>query len=174
MSIAAREIASVAIGAGAFQLRSDSKDAAVLVTLPPGPYTAVLENRSASRGAALVEVYDVGEGSATRVINLSSRALSGGRGTELIAGFGIGGDTMMSVLIRAVGPGLAPFGVAAPHPDPVLRVFAGNATIDENDDWSTAPSSEVERKMIQVGAFPLAKPSRDAAMLLRLAPGMPR
>ncbi len=45
--------------AGAFALPAGSKDAAVLVRLPPGAYTAVASGVGGTVGRALVEVYDL-------------------------------------------------------------------------------------------------------------------
>jgi endoglucanase len=44
---------------GAFKLPSASKDAAILMTLTPGPYTAVVTGVNGSTGVALVEAYAV-------------------------------------------------------------------------------------------------------------------
>lgn len=44
---------------GAFPLRPDSRDAALLITLPPGSYTAQVTGQNGTAGEALVEVYDV-------------------------------------------------------------------------------------------------------------------
>ncbi len=44
---------------GAFTLPLDSKDAALLVTLPPGVYTAHVNGVNSSTGVALVELYEV-------------------------------------------------------------------------------------------------------------------
>jgi hypothetical protein len=43
--------------AGAFDLLADSKDAAILLTLPPGTYTAHIRGKGADVGVALLEVY---------------------------------------------------------------------------------------------------------------------
>lgn len=45
--------------AGAFPLRFDSKDAAVLVRLPPGGYTITVTGGAATTGTALLEIYDL-------------------------------------------------------------------------------------------------------------------
>jgi uncharacterized delta-60 repeat protein len=51
---------AAAIRAGAFPFPSSgSHDSAMLVTLPPGSYTAVLDNVDSSSGNALIEVYEV-------------------------------------------------------------------------------------------------------------------
>ena len=54
-------IATAAQQVGAFALPAGSRDAALLLSLPPGSYTAQVEARSAGDGVgqALVEVYDV-------------------------------------------------------------------------------------------------------------------
>ncbi len=43
---------------GAFALNSSSKDSALLVTLPPGIYTAQVSGKNGATGVALVEVYE--------------------------------------------------------------------------------------------------------------------
>jgi hypothetical protein len=54
------EIASVAASVGAFTWTSpSSNDSAMLVTLPPGSYTANVSGASGDTGVALVEVYEV-------------------------------------------------------------------------------------------------------------------
>ena len=54
------EIATAAASVGAFPLTSGlSKDAVLLVTLPPGPYSARLTGANGMGGAAIVEVYEV-------------------------------------------------------------------------------------------------------------------
>ena len=54
------DIATAAIQTGAFALPSGSKDAAVLVTLKPGAYTAQIKSaKNASSGVALIEIYEV-------------------------------------------------------------------------------------------------------------------
>jgi len=48
------------ISAGAFALPAGRKDAVLVVTLPPGRYTAVVSSvRAAASGSALLEVYDL-------------------------------------------------------------------------------------------------------------------
>lgn len=167
----AGEMSAVAAAAGAFPLPANSRDAALLVTLAPGNYTAVIENRATRRGSALAEVYDVTDSPASRLVNLSTRAFSGGSGAELIAGFALAGAAPRTVLIRAVGPSLTPFGVENAHPNPMLRVFAGSNEVARNDDWSTNGAAELGQTMTRVGAFALGVASRDAAVVLRLAPG---
>ena len=44
---------------GAFDLPATSKDAALIVTLPPGSYTAQISGVNNTTGLAIVEVYDL-------------------------------------------------------------------------------------------------------------------
>jgi len=54
---AALEIA--AMRTGAFAFKRGSRDAALLITLPPGGYSAIVSGRNGASGVALVEVYEV-------------------------------------------------------------------------------------------------------------------
>jgi outer membrane protein assembly factor BamB len=54
----AAQIAAASINVGAFALASDSKDAVLLVTLPPGSYTAQVSGVNSATGVALVEIYE--------------------------------------------------------------------------------------------------------------------
>jgi outer membrane protein assembly factor BamB/subtilisin family serine protease len=55
----ATSIAAAAASVGAFALPLESRDAVLLVTLPPGSYTAQVTGPGVTRGIALVEVYEL-------------------------------------------------------------------------------------------------------------------
>jgi hypothetical protein len=55
----AAELATAATRAGAFALSANSRDAAMLVQLDPGAYTAVVSDTSGATGVSLVEVHEV-------------------------------------------------------------------------------------------------------------------
>ncbi|MBL9202099.1 MAG: N-acetylmuramoyl-L-alanine amidase [Opitutaceae bacterium] len=149
---------------GAFSFPAASRDAAVLQSIA-GAGTAVVTGSAG--GVVLVEGYDAGTGSGVRLLNLSARNRVGTGADALIAGFVIAGTGTQRVLIRAVGPSLATFGVTGVLADPRLEVRDGAARIAENDNWeaSLAPV------FAQAGAFALAPGSRDAAVVLTLAAG---
>lgn len=106
-----------------------------------------------------------------RVINISTRARVAAGGDEVIAGFVIEGHPR-TVLVRAVGPTLARFGVAGPVPDPFLTVKRNGVSLQFNDNWWARPdAAEIRQASRMVGAFPLDENSRDAARLLVLPPG---
>lgn len=159
---------------GAFQYAAGSTDAAVLDTFAPGLFTVEVSGRNAGTGAALIEAYDrdtADEGG--RLINLSSRAYVGGPGQELIAGIAVTGTSPRRVLVRAIGPTLAQYGLTDVLPDPVLTVYGpGSVKLLEDDDWAAQPNVDaITAAAKQAGAFDLSVGSKDAALLLYLPPG---
>src|SRR5687768_13012061 len=77
----------------------------------------------------------VNSGSTSRLSNIATR-LSLQAGAIAFPGFFINGTQSQTVMIRAVGPGLAPLGVTNGVADPVLELYSGANKIAENDDWS--------------------------------------
>jgi len=170
----AAEVARVSAQVQAFPLPGASRDAALLVTLSPGNYTAHLSPARAevSPGVALIEVYDADGGTETRFVNLSTRADAGPGSEALIVGFVIAGDGTQRLLLRGVGPGLEAFGVAASVSNPFLALFSGQDRIDANDDWFLHPARlQLTALSAASGAFALGESSRDAALLVQQAPG---
>ena len=111
-------------------------------------------------------------GAPGQLANLSTRAQVGIGASVLIPGFVITGSTSRTVLVRAVGPGLAPFGVAGVLADPALTVFRGGTQLAANDNWQTQPNpQEVSTAAVTTGAFALAAGSKDSALVLTLEPG---
>ena len=155
---------------GAFPLPDTSKDASMLATFGPKAYTANITG--AGTGLALAELYDADTGAepAGRLINLSARAHAGSGDSVLIIGFVISGDTPLRVLIRAVWPTLANYGVKTQLADPQLKLYKGSTLVEQNDNW--AGGGALIAAFAQTGAFALPNPaSKDAAMIVTLAPG---
>jgi hypothetical protein len=165
--------ATVFAAVGAFPLREGSADAALVATLPAGSYTAHVRDGRALGGATLVEVYEIGVGPA-RLLNLSvqSAVRPGG---SLIAGMTVApGTGPRRVLVRAIGPTLANFGVPLTLADPRLEISAGANRIAENDNWSAqggAAALVMTTAFLRSGAFPLARGTSDSALLVDLEPG---
>jgi len=102
------------------------------------------------------------------MVNISARNFVGTGADILIAGFALSGTGTKQLLIRAVGPTLAAFGVSNALTDPKVAVLTGaGAIITENDNWEAALAATFS----QVGAFPLSIGSRDAALLVTLSAG---
>lgn len=163
-------IATAFTAVGAFPLPVASRDAAILAMLPAGAYSAHLVPADGP-GVALIEAYDAdGATSTARITNVSARSAAGVGAGVLTVGFAIAGDARKTVLIRAVGPTLTAFGVAGALANPELRLFSARGNeIGQNDDWPTAAGWAAAFNA--VGAFPLVNGTRDAALLVNLAPG---
>lgn len=170
---------------GAFALSAGSADSALLVTLPPGAYTAQAAGTADTTGIALVEIYDAdlppenpdskpGSPQLARLINTAVRAQVGIGANVLIPGLVVSEGAMKTVLIRAVGPtlGAEPFNVPNPLAQPVVTLFAGPEGFVTNTGWNNAANAaEIRAAATRVGAFPLPEASRDSAMLVMLSPG---
>jgi uncharacterized repeat protein (TIGR03806 family) len=109
---------------------------------------------------------------ASRLLNLAARAQVGTGGDVLIPGFVIAGAPR-SVLVRAVGPTLAQFGVGGALNAPVLSLFNSDSqVIATNARWNSAGNANTVRDVAQrVGAFALPEGSADSALLITLSPG---
>ncbi|HEY0907843.1 MAG TPA: hypothetical protein VGE35_00680 [Candidatus Paceibacterota bacterium] len=110
----------------------------------------------------------------SKLINISVQVPITDEYTSATAGFVIRGDTVKKVLIRAVGPGLAPFGVTKFNPDPRLTLYnSAGAQIGMSDDWGqfVGDAEATSRVAASVGAFALTPGSNDAALVANLGPG---
>lgn len=156
---------------GAFPIGVRSLDSALLSVLQAGSYSAQLTGR-AGTGIGLVELYDTNTALPARLTNVSARATVG-RGTNvLIAGFVIDGNTPKTVLVRAIGPTLAAFGVTGVLNDPQLVLNRGNVVVASNDDWWRGTGqATLEPVFRSAGAFALVTGTRDSALVATLQPG---
>lgn len=171
----ANRVATAAQRLGAFALAEESLDAALLPTLPPGPYTARIGDRTDGTGVTLGEAYNANLDGTARLTNISARTWVGPGMDNLVAGFVVAGAEPKTLLIRAVGPTLTQWNVPGVLADPILRVYRQGESlpIHHNDDWEdVAFASEVAAAAESVGAFALAAASADATLLLTLPPGV--
>lgn len=165
----AAEIAAVAERVGAFSFAASSADAAMLIELPPGAYTATVTPAPGAEliGVCLVEVYDTDTASEVRLVNLSARSKVREGSDRLIAGFVVEG-TGNRVLTRGVGPTLGDFGVVDAMADPAIEIFAGETSrASASDWWSHVDAYEIASRGQAVGAFPLPEENPDAASIIR-------
>jgi hypothetical protein len=172
----ATTVADRATQVGAFAFASTSSlDAALAVTPAADSYTVQITDRNNRTGIALAEIYDAVSrtaftASTPRLVNVSARTEVGAGSDILIAGFAIGGTTAKTVLIRAIGPALAVFGVTDTLADPRLQLYAGSNLVAENDNWG----GDLGLVSVgdSVGAFRLGSTSSgDAMLLVSLPPG---
>ncbi len=158
---------------GAFQLTTGAPDAILSrPILTRGAYTVQVGSAVANQtGIALAEIYDspAAGSNARQLVNLSARTQVGTGDSILVAGFVISGTTARTVLIRAAGPALTAFGVTGVLADPKLAIFRGSTVIAESDNWQS--NVELVNAFAATGAFDFVARSRDAVLLLTLAPG---
>jgi hypothetical protein len=123
-------------------------ESAILVTLDPGAYTAIVKGNGETSGVALVEVYDLNQAAASKLGNLSTRAWVGTLENIVIAGFLLSdNDTDDRVILRGIGPSLAPgsLPVSAVLADPALELRDDNgALILANNDWEDDAAQAAE------------------------------
>ncbi|MBL9210922.1 MAG: CotH kinase family protein [Opitutaceae bacterium] len=155
---------------GAFPLAPGSKDAALADPIGIGSYTVQVTSATGQTGVALAELYELDANG--RTVNLSTRARVRAGDGVLIGGFVVVGPAYKRMLIRAVGPTLAAFGVGNALKDPVLTVYAAQAVVATNDRWTIGENvTAVTAATTKAGAFNLAANSEDAALLITLPPG---
>ncbi len=170
-------LAAASAAVGAFPLDPASRDAAAITTLNPtglatGYTVRITGPNATTSGLALAEIYDADPlTSPVQIINVSTRGFVGTGANALVPGFVIGGAGPKQLLIRAVGPGLAPFGVTGLLVDPQLTVtpLGRTAAVAANDNWGG--TAELIAAFAAVGAFGLPSGSGDAAVVVRLPPG---
>ncbi len=152
------------LSAGAFALQPTSLDAALVRSIEGGNTVQV---SAATGGVVLVEAYELSAPTDSGLVNLSARTRVGAGADALVAGFTISGGSSKTVLIRGIGPALANFGVSGVLVDPKLELFSGSASMGENDSWDASLAPVFSK----VGAFALSPGSKDAAIVVTLAPG---
>jgi hypothetical protein len=97
----------------------------------------------------------------------------GNRTRPVILGFYVA-EHEAEVLIRGIGPGLKQFGILNPATNPSIELYRGQEWVWRNMDWdaTTLTAAAVRSVGAKVGAFPLVEKSGDAAMVIRLQPGV--
>ncbi len=115
-----------------------TSESAIIATLQPGNYTAIVRGKNNTTGVALVEVYDIGTTGASVLGNISTRGFVQTGNNVMIGGFVVQGSGSKRVIIRAIGPELTQHGVPNALADPTLELHNGTgALIGSNDNWQT-------------------------------------
>jgi cytochrome c peroxidase len=142
-------------------------ESAILTTLAPGAYTAILSGTNQATGTGILEIYDLDLAADSRLANISTRAFVGAGDEIVIAGFTVGkGIGFDDIIVRGLGSSLNRFGIFPTVRDPALEVRNANgATLVTNDNWSQDPEHG------DVTAAGLAPNSEEAAVAITLGPG---
>ncbi len=146
---------------------TNPSESATLQTLAPGAYTVIVTGKDPSPGISLVELYDVSPLSNSELVNMSARGSVGTGDSVLISGFIVGDVESATVVVRALGPSLASYGVSGVLGDPTLTIYDSNGTvIASNDNWHEGNNAtDIQRKG-------LSPPNAlESALVLRLPAG---
>lgn len=141
---------------------ANDSESAIVMTLDPDSYTAIVKGAQGGSGVALVEVYDLDSSVDSKLANISTRGLVQNDDNVLIGGFIVVGTEPAQTLLRAIGPSLPLSGALA---DPTLELHdKDGTTIASNDNWR----SDQEADIIATGISP--KKNAESAILVTLAP----
>jgi hypothetical protein len=156
---------------------TDPRESAIIATLAPGNYTAIVRGVNDTRGVGLVEVYDHQYASSRNKVlgNVSTRSFVQTGDDVMIGGFVVQGSGAKRVILRAIGAELSQHGVPNPLADPTLELHnAAGALIAHNDNWmTTILGGIITRDQVQdirdSGHAPTDP--RESAIIATLAPG---
>jgi len=145
---------------------TNNLESAILTSLNPGAYTAIVRGVNNGTGIALVEGYDLNPAAGSKLGNMSTRALVQTGDNVMIGGFIITGSGQKNVIVRAIGPSLAQHGITNPLQDPTLELHNGNgAIIAFNDNWKDTQQAQIQA----TGLAPTN--DNESAIVRMLAPG---
>lgn len=143
----------------------NDNEAAIVATLAPGSYTAVMRGAGNTTGIGVVDVYDLAQEVSAKLANISSRGFVETGDNVMIGGF-IAGNQAMHLMVRAIGPSLTQFGIPNALTDPTLELHNSNgAMIAFNNDWR-----DTDQVAIEATGIPPSN-NKEAAVVITLAPG---
>ncbi|MFZ5876659.1 MAG: PKD domain-containing protein [Nitrospirota bacterium] len=169
-----------------------TNEAAVVLTLPPGPYSVVMSGVNGGTGIGLFGVTEIDSGTIPRLGNVSTRGVVQASPNLMHGGFIVGaGSGSKTVVIRGRGPSMsgAPFNVPGTLANPRIELYSGGTVIAQNDNWQTtdplclspAVSCGTAAQIAAMGLDPcvpnpgqtVAPPgcTNEAALLVTLPPG---
>jgi phospholipase/lecithinase/hemolysin len=140
-------------------------ESAIIATLPPGSYSAVVSGKNGGTGIGLVDVYEL-DATTSVFQDLSTRGFVGTGDNVLIGGLIIGNGEQPVIVVRAIGPTLGSFGITQPLQDPILEVRDANGgLISFDNDWQDNTPTAVKAALLQ------PQDSRESAVVLSLPAG---
>jgi hypothetical protein len=152
---------------------TDDLESAIVRTLDPGAYTAILRGAHDGTGVGLVEVFDLTAIPAVKLANISTRSFVETGDNVLIGGFiaGPNDGSLVTVVVRAIGPSLSGLGVSNALQDPTITLYDATGNIlGTNDNWRINQSGDSQAADIQATML-APTDDRESAILIPLAPG---
>jgi len=147
--------------AGTGKAPPNDNESAILASLSPGGYTAIVRGKNNTTGVGLVEAYGiVPSGFSTFISNISSRGFVGTGNDVMIGGFIGDGGPSLQIIVRALGPTLTQFGISNALANPTLELHDGNGNILAfNDNWQDTNQAAIQ-------ATGLAPPNSNESAIL--------
>lgn len=152
---------------------SDSLESALIGTLAPGSYTAIVQGVAGCTGVGVVEVYDLEASSGSLLANISTRGYVQTGNNVMIGGF-IVLDQATRVIVRAIGPSLSQFGVPDTLGNPQLELHDVSSMLARNDDWQATQVEGIitSDQVTEIQNSQLAPTnSAESAIIATLSPG---
>ena len=144
---------------------SNDLESIIYTDLPPGNYSAILRGAHGETGVGLVEVYDFASSSNAKLANIATRGFVSTGDNVMIGGFIIGGAEPAKILVRAIAPSLAAFGLQGTLQDTTLELHDSNGSVITNEGWRSTQESEIIATTIP------PTDDRESAILATLVPG---
>jgi len=145
----------------------DDHESAILLILQPGSYTVIESGKNGTTGVGLIELYDLDAAANAHLTNISTRGFVQTGANVMIGGFIVSGaNGSLNLIVRALGPSLAQFGVPTPLADPNLRLYDSNGTLIRlNDNCKDTEQTAIENTGFQ------PPNNLDSAILVTLPTG---
>ena len=149
---------------------TENVEAAIVATLNPGAYTAIVRGNNAASGVALVEIYDLNPDADSKLANLSTRAFVSTGENIVIAGILVSNNsTSDRVTVRGIGPSLSSMGVPNALANPTLELRNNNGSlIATNNDWQ---DNAVQSQAINAAGLAPTN-ALESAVMATLPPGL--
>lgn len=149
---------------------NDDREPAIVATLSPAPYTAIVSGKNGQTGIGLLEVYGLNAPADSRLANISTRGSVLTQDNVMIGGFILGGTNTQParVVIRAIGPSFGSSGVSNPLSNPTLELFNGDGlSVGFNDDCQDDAAQAAELQSLSIAPTNAA----ESAIVATLPPG---
>jgi hypothetical protein len=147
-----------------------AQEPAIVATLAPGAYTAIVSGVGNTTGVGLVGVFEMDRPDAA-ISNISTRGKVLTGNDVMIAGFIINGTTSKTVVVNVAGPSLVPFGIANALLNPTLTLVRSSDqfVLGTNDNWQTQTNPGDVAAIQATGFQP--NNSAEPALIATLPPG---
>src|SRR5262249_26991227 len=154
---------------------TEPSESAIIATLQPGNYTAIVRGVNNTVGVALVEVYDLSEDTDSVLGNISTRSLVQTGDNVMIGGVIIDGSGPKKIILRAIGPELTSYGIPNALADPTFELHnSTGGLIASNNNWQTTVIGGIitasQVSAIQNSGHAPTQPS-ESAIIATLQPG---